>query len=70
MAQEVTEDMTLAEPFKGRNLQSIEPASLLSMSKGDGGTPGIRLKGTDITLVPYYLAGSKTTGSRTYFALH
>ncbi len=69
LAQEIKDDLPLEEPFKGLDAQSIDPLSLLWPIEGPEAEPGVRIKGTGITLVPYYMAGSKTTGSRTYFAL-
>jgi DUF1680 family protein len=69
LAQEIKDDLPLEEPFKGLDVQSIDPLSLLWPIEGPEAEPGVRIKGTGITLIPYYMAGSKTTGSRTYFAL-
>ena len=69
LAQEVQDGLTLEEPFKGLDVQSTDPLSLLWPLEGPDAEPCVRIKGTGITLVPYYMAGSKTTGSRTYFAL-
>jgi DUF1680 family protein len=69
LAQEIQDDLPLVEPFKGLDAQSIDPLSLLLPIKGADAEPGVRIKGTRITLVPYFVAGSKTTGTRTYFAL-
>jgi DUF1680 family protein len=69
LAQEIKDGLSLEEPFKGLNTQSIDPLSLLLPIKGSDAEPSVRIKGTGITLVPYYMAGSKTTGTRTYFAL-
>jgi hypothetical protein len=69
LAQEIKDGLPLEEPFKGLDAQSIDPLSLLWPIEESDAEPGVRIKGTGITLVPYYMAGSKTTGSRTYFAL-
>ncbi len=69
LAQEIQDGSTLDEPFKGLDAQSKDPVTLLVPQEGPGAIPSIRIKGTEITLIPYYLAGSKTTGSRTYFDL-
>jgi len=69
LAQEIKDGLPLEEPFKGLDAQSIDPLSLLCPIEGPEADPGVRIMGTGITLVPYYMAGSKTTGSRTYFVL-
>lgn len=69
LAQEIQDGLPLEEPFKGLDAQSIDPLSLLWPIKGSDAESGVRIKGTGIILVPYYMAGSKTTGSRTYFAI-
>ncbi len=67
LAQEIQEDLTLDEPFRGLNAQSKDPLTLILPIEEPGAIPRVRIKGTNITLIPYFLAGSKTTGSRTYF---
>jgi hypothetical protein len=58
------------EPFVGEALpESALPEWLQPQSPGDDGVPAFRIKDTDIVLGPYYSAGSKTTGPRTYFGL-
>ncbi len=58
------------EPFVGEALlESALPDWLLPQSPGDDGMPAFRIKDSDIVLGPYYSAGSKTTGPRTYFRL-
>ncbi|MFW6114555.1 MAG: hypothetical protein ACOC7K_02345, partial [bacterium] len=58
------------EPFVGEALpESAISQWLQPESPGDDGLPAFRIKDTDIVLGPYYAAGSKTTGPRTYFAL-
>ena len=69
LAQEIKYDLPIEEPFKGLDAQSIDPLSLLLPIEGPNTESGVRIKGTGITLVPYYMAGSKTSGTRTYFAL-
>ena len=65
LAQEVKDGSTLDEPFKGFDAQSTDPLSMLLPLDEQR----VRVKDTEITLAPYYLAGSKTTGSRAYFEL-
>jgi DUF1680 family protein len=56
------------EPFK--NLKSSEPPVVLKLlSKISEVGTEFSIKGTDITLIPYFLTGSEETGSRTYFEL-
>ena len=67
LAQEIDSDSIVEEPFKNLDLRSIDSRSILSFSQGVSTKPEVRVKSTNIVLIPYYLAGSKTTGSRTYF---
>ncbi|MHC4352040.1 MAG: beta-L-arabinofuranosidase domain-containing protein [Planctomycetota bacterium] len=69
LAQEIQDDLAVEEPFKGLDAQSTDPLSLLRPIDGLDAEPCVRIKGTAIALVPYYMAGSKTTGTRTYFEL-
>ncbi|MBL7189336.1 MAG: glycoside hydrolase family 127 protein [Phycisphaerae bacterium] len=69
LAQEIQDGLTLEEPFKGLDVQSTDPLSLLWPIDRLDAEPGVRIKGSGITLVPYFMAGSKTTGTRTYFEL-
>ena len=67
LAQEIHEGPDPAEPFRGFGARAEDPRTLIAPLAEPGATPMLRIKGTEIDLVPYYLAGSKTTGSRTYF---
>jgi uncharacterized protein len=56
------------EPFI--NLDSDEHSEIIKMlSKSPASETEFTIKGTDISLIPYYQTGSDTTGSRTYFKL-
>jgi hypothetical protein len=58
------------EPFIGEAIPDSAPSPWLEpQAKGTGGVPAFRIKDTDIVLGPYYSAGSKATGPRTYFQL-
>jgi len=69
LAQEIQDGLTLDEPFKGLHAQSEDPLMLIVPLEAPGAVPSVQIKGTKTTLIPYYLAGSKRTGSRTYFEL-
>ena len=66
---EMEDGMALEEPFKGLETQATDPLSLLLPIEGANAEPCVRIKGTTINPVPYYMAGSKTTGTRTYFEI-
>jgi|SRR6056297_3179270 len=58
------------EPFIGKAMPESAPSDWLrARAPGTDGVPAFRIKDTDIMLGPYYSAGSKTTGPRTYFRL-
>jgi len=67
LAQKITE-MPNEEPFM--NLDAMKPSEFLKMlSKLADSETEFDIKGTDISLIPYYQTGSKQTGPRTYFRL-
>ena len=67
LAQKITE-MPEDEPFK--SIGSKEPSEFLKMlSKTSDSEIEFTIKGTDISLIPYYQTGSKQTGPKTYFKL-
>jgi len=70
LAQTMNEGVAAVEPFAGKNPHAADPAHWLEpiASDKDGG-PRFRIKGTDIVLGPYYAAGSRKSGPRTYFRL-
>jgi len=56
------------EPFYGLRAgldKSDEVLNMLTKLPNDGIAFGI--KGSDITLIPYYMTGSRESGPRTYF---
>jgi len=63
LAQEIHDGSELAEPI--RNLEELQAIAGSPEEQSD--MPRLTIKGTEIELIPYYAAGSKTTGSRTYF---
>lgn len=67
LAQKITE-MPEEEPFS--NLDFTESSKLTSMlSKSSDQDIQFSVKGTEITLIPYYQTGSKQSGPKTYFKL-
>jgi DUF1680 family protein len=65
LAQKITE-MPDEGPFM--NIPSTEPSELLKMLiKSSDSETEFSIKGTEITLIPYYQTGSKESGPRTYF---
>jgi len=67
LAQRISE-MPDEEPFM--NIELTEPSELFKMlSKSSDSETEFAIKGTDISLIPYYQTGSKQTGPRTYFKL-
>lgn len=71
LAQTTAKDTPLAEPFLGKNLdpEKIGQQSLEVQSPRPKGAPTFRIKDTDIVLAPFYSAGSRDSGPRTYFQL-
>jgi hypothetical protein len=56
------------EPFI--TMITSEPSDLLKMLRRSSGAEiEFSIKGTDITLIPYYQTGSEHSGSKTYFEL-
>jgi hypothetical protein len=52
------------------NVNSTEPLELIKLiSKSPDSASEFSIKGTNISLIPYYQTGSKKSGSRTYFKL-
>ena len=68
LAQTTNRGVPLDEPFAEKDISSgpasewLEPDAAL-----EGAEPRFRVKNTNIVLGPYYGAGSKETGPRTYF---
>jgi DUF1680 family protein len=70
LAETVDGSVGAVEPFVGKDAQASAPSRWLEpRPPGKGGAPAFRIKDTDIALGPYYSAGSRTTGPRTYFRL-
>jgi DUF1680 family protein len=69
-AQVTRDGMELAEPFldlpAGGNIQK-EALGMLFEGKNEDGGPSFLIKETDIKLIPYFRAGSRDSGPRTYF---
>ncbi len=67
LAQKITE-MPDAEPFYDLAFKGpLDIAAMLSRSSNSG--MEFNIKGTGITLIPYYKTGSKKSGPKTYFKL-
>lgn len=68
LAQKIKKDAALAEPFIGKDVKSKAPSQWLApYQTRDKDLPLFRIKNTKILLEPYYSAGTKKTGIRTYF---
>jgi DUF1680 family protein len=67
LAQKISE-MPDEEPLK--TIDFAEPSDLLKMLKRSSVADiAFLIKGTDVTLIPYYQTGSEQSGSKTYFEL-
>jgi len=68
MAQKIEKGAAITQPFAGKDVES-KPASewFEPYPTQQGALPRFRIKGTEILLGPYYCAGRKKTGPRTYF---
>jgi DUF1680 family protein len=70
LAQEINKGADMNEPFAALNipltsvLKWLEPYQVK-----EGMLPKFRIKDTQIVLEPFYMAGSHTSGPRTYFKL-
>jgi DUF1680 family protein len=72
MSQEINDDTGTKEPFRHRDLTEKDIHELLEMPAQPGleaRDPAIGVVDTDIELIPYYMAGSRESGPRTYFEL-
>lgn len=70
LAQVISSGMDLEEPFRDVHVEDNSPqeiTGLLSRDEDATGRPLFRIKDTDITLIPYHLVGSLSSGPRTYF---
>lgn len=58
----------VVEPFLGKDVQSKAASQWLEFcSPHEGAEPTLRIRNTQILLGPFYSAGSKKAGTRTYF---
>jgi arylsulfatase A-like enzyme/DUF1680 family protein len=71
LAQTVSGSAAAVEPFVGKDPKlAADPSHWLEPIAPDtNGAPQFRIKGAGIVLGPYYDAGSRETGPRTYFRL-
>jgi len=68
LAQKIEEGADVPEPFVGMDIHSTPVTEWFDAYLPSEGTiPRFRFKNTQIVLEPFYIAGSKTSGSRTYF---
>jgi len=68
LAQEIEKGATVTQPFAGKDIPSKAASQWLEPYPAQqAAVPRFRIKGTEILLGPFYSAGSKTTGPRTYF---
>jgi len=68
LAQKIDKGATVAEPFVGKDVPSKAASEWLEpYPVQEGAAPRFRIKGTEILMGPFYSAGSKKTGPRTYF---
>ena len=68
LAQKVENGAAVAEPFVGKDVTSKAALEWLeSYPIQEGDSPRFRIKGTEILLEPFYSAGDKKMGLRTYF---
>jgi uncharacterized protein len=67
LAQTIDKDTVLTEPFIGKDLQSKAAAEWLEALPSQEDATSFRIKNTQIRLGPYYCAGSRDTGPRSYF---
>ncbi len=69
LAQKITE-MPAEEPFAGLNMSLDEPEKILELiTKSETGDSQMvfTIKNSGMTLMPYYLTGSRSSGPRAYF---
>jgi len=68
LAQQLVKGSEVDEPFRDKGVTLESALDLLEPVAVEQGTmPSFRIKGTNITLMPYFIAGSLETGPRTYF---
>ncbi|MBA7540927.1 hypothetical protein ES705_33230 [subsurface metagenome] len=68
LAQKITE-MPAEEPFSSLGLSLDEPEKILDLliKTESGESPVFTIKDSGITLMPYYLTGTRESGPKTYF---
>lgn len=70
LAEQTNDGAAVAEPFIGKDADSTSLSQWLEPWSGDRDEgPKFRIRDTDIQLRPFYSAGSRETGPRTYFRL-
>jgi DUF1680 family protein len=70
LAQCVKKGADVSEPFAALNIPSTSVLNMLEpYQPKEGMLPKFKIKGTQIVLEPFYMAGSHTSGPRTYFKL-
>jgi len=70
LARKIAKGSPVDEPFRGKDLTPESALGLLEpVTAKQGALPSVRIKDSNITLIPYFLTGSLETGPRTYFAL-
>jgi DUF1680 family protein len=68
LAQTIKRGAVVTEPFIGKELQAKAASEWLeALPSQAGAVPRFRIKNTQILLGPYYCAGSRETGPRSYF---
>jgi hypothetical protein len=70
LAQTTNEGVVVAEPFLGEEVRSTSVSKWFEPQSPDNdAAPTFRIRNTEIQLGPFYAAGSRKTGPRTYFRL-
>jgi len=70
LAQTMDEGVAAVEPFIGKDVRSTAASEWLEpLTPHKNAAPRFRIKNSEIELGPFYFAGSRTTGPRTYFRL-
>jgi len=68
LAQKVKKGAAVAQPFAGKDVPSKAPSEWLEPHPTqERAVPRFRIKGTKILLEPFYSAGDRKSGPRTYF---
>ena len=70
LAQTTSDGVAVAEPFIGEEVRSTSVSQWIEPQSPDNdAVPKFRIRNTEIQLGPFYSAGSRETGPRTYFRL-